>query len=77
MITSVKSVVSFCVVSGVKPGSPADRAGLQRGDVVVEADRKTVEKPADVATAAKDGKVLLRVDRKTGSFYTVVSKEDD
>lgn len=65
------------VVSGVKPGSPADRAGLQRGDVVVEADRKSVEKPSDVAAAAKDGKALLRVDRKTGSFYTVVSKEDE
>ncbi|HET6334954.1 MAG TPA: Do family serine endopeptidase [Polyangiales bacterium] len=65
------------VVSGVKPGSPAERAGLQRGDVVVEADRKAVDKPADVAAAAKDGKALLRVDRKTGSFYTVVSKEDD
>jgi serine protease Do len=65
------------VVSGVKPGSPADRAGLQRGDVVVEADRRTVEKPNDVAAAAKDGKVLLRVDRKAGSFYTVVSKDED
>jgi len=65
------------VVSGVKPGSPAERAGLQRGDVVVEADRKAVDKPADVAAASKDGKALLRVDRKTGSFYTVVSKEDD
>jgi serine protease Do len=65
------------VVSGVKPGSPADTAGLQRGDVVVEADRRSVEKPGDVAAAAKDGKVLLRVDRKTGSFYTVVSKEED
>jgi serine protease Do len=65
------------VVSGVKPGSPADRAGMQRGDIVVEADRRAVEKPGDVAAAAKDGKVLLRVDRKTGSFYTVLSKEED
>ena len=65
------------VVSGVKPGSPADRAGLQRGDIVVEADRRAVEKPGDVAAAAKDGKVLLRVDRKTGSFYTVLSKDED
>jgi Do/DeqQ family serine protease len=65
------------VVSGVKPGSAADRAGLQRGDVIVEADRRAVEKPNDVAAAAKDGKVLLRVDRKTGSFYTVVSKDED
>ena len=65
------------VVAGVKPGSPADRAGLQRGDIVVEADRRAVEKPGDVAAAAKDGKALLRVDRKTGSFYTVVSKDED
>jgi S1-C subfamily serine protease len=61
----------------VRSGSPAESAGIQRGDVVVEADRRTVEKPGDVAAAAKDGKVLLRVDRKTGSFYTVVSKEDE
>lgn len=65
------------VVAGVRPGSPADRADLERGDVIVEADRKTVEKPSDVAAAAKDGKVLLRVDRKTGSFYTVVSKDEE
>ncbi len=64
------------VVAGVRPGSPADRAGVERGDVIVEADRRSVEKPADVSAAAKDGKVLLRVDRKTGSFYTVVSKDE-
>ena len=66
------------VVAGVRAGSAADRAGLSRGDIIVEADRKPVEKPADVAAAAKDGKVLMRVDNpKAGSRYVVVSKEDE
>jgi serine protease Do len=65
------------VIAGVRAGSAADRAGLSRGDIIVEADRKPVEKPGDVAAAAKDGKVLLRVDAKAGSRYVVVSKEDE
>ena len=65
------------VVSGVRPGSPADAADIERGDIIVEADRRAVEKPADVAAAAKDGKVLLRIDSKMGSRYVVVSKDED
>jgi len=64
------------LVSAVRPGSPADRAGLQRGDVIVDADRQTVKTPNDVASAARDGKVLMRVDRNNQSFFTVVSKEE-
>jgi serine protease Do len=64
------------VVAGVRPGSAADSAGIERGDVIVEADRKTVAKPGDVADAAKDGKVLLRLDNKSGSRFVVVSKDE-
>ncbi len=63
------------VVAGVQPGSPAELAGLQRGDVLVEVDRQRVQSPADVAHAFGDGKVLLRVDRKEGSFFTVLGKD--
>jgi Do/DeqQ family serine protease len=63
------------LVANVRSGSPADSAGLQRGDVIVEADRQPVKSPNDVATAARDGKVLLRVERGKGSFFTVLSKE--
>ncbi|HEY2736598.1 MAG TPA: PDZ domain-containing protein, partial [Polyangiales bacterium] len=59
----------------VRPGSPADEAGLQRGDVIVQADRQSVNSPQDVAKAAKDGKAMLLVERKAGSFFTVISKE--
>ena len=39
------------VVEDVKPGSPADNAGLQRGDVIMEVNRHSVKSAADVAQA--------------------------
>jgi serine protease Do len=39
------------VVERVQPGSPADNAGLQPGDVIVEVDRKPVQNAADVRQA--------------------------
>jgi serine protease Do len=39
------------VVEQVQPGSPADNAGLQRGDVIVEVNRHPVQNAADVQTA--------------------------
>ena len=35
------------IVGNVQPGSPADNAGLERGDVVLEVNRKRVESAAD------------------------------
>ena len=39
------------VVERVQPGSPADNAGLQRGDVILEVDRKPVQNAAEVQKA--------------------------
>lgn len=63
------------LVANVRPASPADSAGLQRGDVLVEADRKPINNANDVVNAASDGKVLLRVERGNNTFFTVLTKE--
>jgi serine protease Do len=41
--------VHGAVVEDVKPGSPADNAGLQRGDVIMEVNRQAVKSAAEVA----------------------------
>ena len=46
-----KPSVHGAVVEEVKPGSPADNAGLQRGDVIMEVNRHPVTSAADVAQA--------------------------
>ncbi len=61
-------------VAWVRPGSPADRAGLRRGDVIVEADRQAVDAEADLARALGDGKALLRVRRHDGALFLVLRK---
>jgi len=43
------------VVTEVQADSPAARAGLERGDVIVEIDRKPVSSAAEVAAAIREG----------------------
>jgi serine protease Do len=43
--------VEGAVVENVRPGSPADNAQLQQGDVIVSVDRKPVHSASDVAQA--------------------------
>lgn len=40
--------VSGVLVNAVEPGSPADRAGIERGDIVMQMDRRTLEDAADL-----------------------------
>ncbi len=43
--------VHGAIVEEVQPGSPADNAGLQRGDVIMEVNRRSVKSAAEVAQA--------------------------
>ncbi|MBZ5664924.1 MAG: Do family serine endopeptidase [Acidobacteriia bacterium] len=46
-----QSSLHGAIVEDVQPGSPADNAGLQRGDVIMEVNRKSAKSAADVAQA--------------------------
>lgn len=56
-------------ISGVRPGSDADRAGLQPGDVLLQVDQKPVQSVADVKAALDDGTALLYVERDSRRFF--------
>jgi serine protease Do len=68
------------VVANVRPGSPAEDAGLQPGDVVVEVNRKPVASAQELASAVKAvpaGKdILLLVWSKGNNSFRVVHPSD-
>lgn len=62
------------IVTTITPGSSADRAGLKPGDVIVEADGIQQPNSGQLAEAAKDGSLLVRVRRRSASFYAAMQK---
>jgi serine protease Do len=64
---------SGLVVAGVEPGSPAARAGLQEGDLILEVNHRKVSKVGDVQSALdqskNEGSVLFLVKRKKASLF--------
>ena len=64
------------VVTRVDPQGAASEAGLQRGDVIVEIDRKPVKSVDDFEKAiAKNGgkQVLMRVQRGGTALYVALA----
>jgi Do/DeqQ family serine protease len=61
------------LVTDVRSGTPAERAGLSAGDLVIEADRAPVQSARDVVRALEDGSALLRVQREGGAFFAVLT----
>ena len=70
------SDVRGAVVANVEPGSSAENAGLQRGDVIVEVNRKPVHSAQDVQQAlssiAKGQDALVLVWSNGGNTYRVL-----
>ncbi len=51
---------SGALITSVEPGSPADEAGLQSGDVIIKADRKTIKN----SSALRNAIALHRIGEK-------------
>ncbi len=65
------------VVQRVVPGEPAAEAGLINGDVIIEANSRPVEEPADVSEAWKTAReeerpLLLRILRNGNPLFAAV-----
>jgi len=64
------------IVGNVQPGSPADNAGLQRGDVIVEVNRHAVQSASDAAQElgkiAKGQDALILVWSNGGNTFRVL-----
>jgi len=68
-------VESGLIVAGVEPGSRSARAGLRRGDVLLEADRRSVRTPEDLEKAVRsagDQPLVLRILRDQRALYLAV-----
>lgn len=74
---NIPANVIGAAIAQVRPGSPADDAGLQPGDVIMEVNRKPTTSADQVASnikAAPNGKnVLLLVWSNGGASYRVVT----
>jgi serine protease Do len=64
------------VVTEVQPGSPADEAGLRRGDIIVEVNRNEVKDLAELREQlqASDKSVLMLIRRDDATLYVPMKR---
>ena len=70
------------LVAGVQPGSPADRAGLQPGDVILWVNRQVVHHPTELRQALQAARksrrsVMLRIVREGRPDFLALPNPDD
>lgn len=68
------------VISYVAPEGPADKAGLRRGDIIIEIDKKSIKTPDDVVNIIKNSQVgrkhVLLVHSRGVTKYVTVTLEE-
>jgi S1-C subfamily serine protease len=69
----VRGKVQGVVVAEVAPSSPALIAGLRKGDVIVQANRKPVADLDNLRTAVKGSDaLLLNIQRRGGALFLLL-----
>lgn len=76
-VASQVAIPAAVLVTEVREDSPADQAGLQAGDFVVQVNRTPVRTPAEFAAAVKQatGNVTLRLLLPEGQTQNIVVRE--
>jgi serine protease Do len=66
------------VVSGVESGSPAEEAGIRRGDVILETDKQPVKDVKELQQRLGEAKkgALLLVRRGDATLYVAIKKKE-
>ena len=79
----IEEEVRGVVATAVKPGSPAERAGLQPGVVILEFDRKPVTSPGDLENKIKNAReskkdaAFIRFQSGSVKRYSALRLQDD
>lgn len=65
------------IIADVAPASPGEKAGLQRGDIILEINKIKVKKPSEIVKEVRNYKigdtVMLLVLREKGKLYITVN----
>lgn len=68
------------IISHIAPGGPAQKAGLQQGDIILEINKKKVKTPDDITEIIKRSKVgeklLFNIYRNRHSEFITIKTEE-
>jgi membrane-associated protease RseP (regulator of RpoE activity) len=71
IVTSLVTVAPGVAIGGALPGSAAEQAGIDRGDVLVGVDGEAIDGESEFNAALADADRQVTVDRKDGDPVTV------